>query len=669
MEALLHAVWRLGVPTAATEAAAPAAPTAGVSETGLLAWLVEAGLPASPLALTLVAAAAAVLGMLLYTPLVIRLAHARDWLAHPKSDRWHREPVALMGGIAMYAACVTTVVALGAWTGFAWPVWTGVSLLFAVGLADDLLDVKPAVKLLAQILGTVLLLYAGLAFWPGGPTWASVPLTFLWVIGVTNALNLIDGMDGLAAGLTAVAAAFLGVIALEIGQPHTALAAATLAGAAGGFLVFNFRPARIFMGDGGSMFLGYTLAALSLSVQAGGGSFAAALVPVVVLAVPIFDTTFVTVTRILSGRPVTQGGNDHTMHRLVLLGLSEQRTVLLLYGVGAAFGTLALAVYWSSAQLFFALALLALVACVVFGLYLGSAQLYHVPPGAQARTARTASSQRAGALMQALAGGLYWKSIAGMVADLLLVGAAFVAAYHLRFEGLPPAHEEAFMMRVIPVVAGLKLVVFYALGLYHGIWRHAGTPEMVRLVGASTLASLLMAGVVGFFFATPLSLSVLVLDWMTTTLAVGAVRFGFRGLRQYIASHRHDGQHVLIYGVGHGSQLALRHLRQSPDLGRTPVGFLTTDARQRGLTLQGLTVLGTPDDLARLREAHEVTEVVIPTSETTPDEQAALCRACHAAGLACHHFKLSLHPAEALPPASGDGGASSSSRPRALPTT
>jgi UDP-GlcNAc:undecaprenyl-phosphate GlcNAc-1-phosphate transferase len=642
----------------------PAAPAAR-----LWAWSAEAGLPAPSLVAALVAAGVAVLGMLLYTPLVIRLARARGWLAHPKSDRWHREPVALMGGIAMYAACVTATVALGAWTGFAWPVWTGVSLLFAVGLADDLLDVQPAVKLLAQILGTVLLLYAGLAFWPGGPTWASVPLTFLWVIGVTNALNLIDGMDGLAAGLTAVAAAFLGVIALEIGQPHTALAAGTLAGAAGGFLVFNFRPARIFMGDGGSMFLGYTLAALSLSVQAGGGSFAAALVPVVVLAVPIFDTTFVTVTRILSGRPVTQGGNDHTMHRLVLLGLSERHTVLLLYGVGAVFGMLALAVYWSSAQLFFALALLALVACVVFGLYLGSAQLYRVPSEAQARAARMASSQRAGALMQALTGSPYWKPVAGMVADLLLVGAAFVAAYHLRFEGLPPASEEAFMMRVLPVVVSLKLVVFYASGLYHGIWRHAGTPEVVRLVGACTLASLLTAAVVGVFFATPLSLSVLVLDWMTTTLAVGAMRFGFRGLRQYIASHRRDGQRVLIYGTGHASQLALRHLRQSVELGRTPVGFLTPDARQRGLALQGLTVLGTPDDLERLRASHQVTELIIPMSEATPDEQADLCRVCHAAGLACHHFRLSLHPADS-PSASfsGDGGGSPSSHPRALPT-
>jgi UDP-GlcNAc:undecaprenyl-phosphate GlcNAc-1-phosphate transferase len=560
-----------------------------------------------------------------------------------------------MGGIAIYAAAVVAVAVTGLWTAFTWPVWVGISLLFAIGLADDLLEVKPLIKLLAQVVGTGLLLYGGLAFWPGGPIWASVPLTFLWVIGITNALNLIDGMDGLAAGVTAIAALVLAVIAVEVGQPLTAAVATVLAGAAGGFLFFNFRPARIFMGDGGSMFLGYTLATVAMSVQQGGGTLAAILVPTVVLAVPIFDTTFVTVTRLLEGRPVTQGGNDHTMHRLVLLGLSERHTVLLLYGVSMVFGGMAMAVYWSSAQLFFALLLLGLVAAVVFGLYLGSTQLYHVPPSTQAATSSLAVSQRFGAVMQVLAGGVYWKSAAGMVADLLLVVAAFIAAHHLRFDGLPPATVEALMMQVLPVVVVVKVATFYGFGLYRGIWRHAGTPEIVSLVGASASASVLTWVVVSLAFAGELSVSVAVLDWMITTLAAGAVRFGFRGLRQYVASHRRTGRRVLIYGTGAESLLALRHLRQSPGLERTPVGFLARDGAQRGLLLQGLAVLGTVSDLPALCRELDLDEVIIPTAEVDAAQQEAICRHCYGAGVACHHFSLSLQPAP-LPSASGDSG-------------
>ena len=598
--------------------------------------------------------------MLLLTPIVIRVAHGAGWLAHPKADRWHSRPVALMGGIAIFAATGLATVAAGGLEAYPWPVWLAGALVFGAGVADDLYDIRPEAKLVIQILATVLLLYAGLAFWRGGPFWVSVPLTFLWVIGITNSLNLLDGMDGLAAGIAAIAASVLGLIAWMLGIGEIATAAAAIAGASAGFLVFNFKPARIFMGDCGSMFLGFVLATVAMTVQGQGGPFAATLVPIVVLAVPIFDTTFVTVTRILNGTPVTQGGTDHTMHRLVLLGLSERRTVLTLYVVSAVFGLLTLAVYQSTAQLFYALVLLALVASVAFGLYLASAR-----DTESSRDKPLVPSQRFGAVMQALFGGVAWKSLLGTVADLLLVGATFIAAHHLRFGATPPADAYDVMMTALPAVIGLKIGVFYLAGLYHGIWRHAGTPELVRLVGASTVASLLTyAGLAVTFGFADIAPAVIFIDWMLATGAVATVRLGFRGLRQYFAAQRSAEQSALIYGTGPNALLALRHLRQAPEMGRTVVGFLAESDARNGLRVQGLTVLGTLDRLHELCETYDVDEVIIATGDVPRSRRHEVRDRCIENGVVCRYFSLSLSPAppfdaEGAHPASGDGAAPS----------
>lgn len=590
----------------------------------------------------------AIVFMLVLTPLVIRLAHRMGWLAYPKDDRWHDKPIALMGGIAMYGAAALAIGIGGAWMAFPWPVWLGATLLFLAGVFDDLLTLRPETKLVAQILGTVLLLYAGYAFWRGGPVWVSVPLTFIWVIGITNALNLIDGMDGLAAGISAIAALVLAVIAWLLNLPFVSAAAAAVGGAGIGFLFFNFKPARIFMGDGGSMFLGYMLAATALSVQGQGGPVSATLVPVVVLAVPIFDTTFVTITRILNGRPVTQGGTDHTMHRMVLLGLSERHTVLALYGVSAAFGSLALIVHWSGLQLFYALMLLAIVSSVVFALHLAS---YPAAGDPVMRAPESFTrSQRFGAFMQAITGGAYWKTIAGIMADLLLTIAAFIVAHYLRFEGALTLSHENIMIKALPGVVGIKVFIFYAFGLYHGIWRHAGTPELVRIMNASSVASAASSiGLISVFGWTELSVAVLVLDWMICTVSIAGSRFGFRGLRQYFAAQRRTGRRVLLYGAGPNGLLALRHLRQDWELGRTVVGLIDDDRTKSGLRVQGLSILGTADDLPTLADQYHIDEVIVPTGDMSDQQISAIYDRCTEAGIVCRHFTLSLRPASPRP--------------------
>ena len=596
--------------------------------------------------------AAALLVALVLTPAVLRLSRRRGWIARPSRDRWHDSPVALMGGVSIFAAVVVAVWAAGAWTVFAGPVWLGAGLIFAVGLADDRWDVPPEAKLVVQILATALLLYAGEAFWRGGPFWASIPLTFLWVIGVTNAVNLIDGLDGLAASVAAVAALALAGIASMIGQVDLAVVAAALAGGSLGFLVYNAKPARIFMGDCGSLLLGYGLAAVSLGVQSTGEPIIGTLVPVVVLAVPIFDTTFVTVTRILGGRRVTKGGNDHTHHRLVRLGLSEQGAVVGLTGMSAVFALAALGLFWTTAPLFLAVVLLGVVACVVFGLYLVGSRTYE-PRDGEAR----AFTEHVGAVMRALAGGVYWKSVGAVVSDLLVVVAAFVVAVHLRYGGAPPAAQVDLMVEALPAIVVLKVGIFHAFGLYHGVWRHAGTPEVVRLLKASTLASgIVLGGLIGVYGAGAVSLSAAILDWMIATAAVGGTRFGFRGLRQYFAARREDGAQVLVYGSTDQSLLVVRHLRRRSD--RSVVGLIDDEAGRHGLRVQGVTVLGGTDLLPRLAATHDVEEVIVPLEGTGSDERQRIADLCAAAGLGCRHFAYRLEPAGddgGRPVLTGDG--------------
>ena len=586
----------------------------------------------------------AMVGVLVSTPLVSRLAHARDWVAYPRADRWHGRPTALMGGIAIYVAATVGVLAVVP-VGQVWPIWTGATLLFVIGAVDDRAQIQPAAKLAAQVVATGLLLYAGYTFGVHWPLWLSLPLTLLWVIGITNAVNLLDNMDGLSAGIAGIAALVMAVFAGLTGSSTTVALGGAVGGAALGFLAFNFKPARIFMGDCGSLFLGFTIAALALIVQQQAdvaGQLAVGLVPLSVLAVPILDTTLVTFMRKLAGRPVSQGGSDHSSHRLVFLGLSEKHAVLTLYGLSLCSGALALVVLFVDVKLFYALSVFVGAALGVFGVHLARANVY-ADAGASGDGRPSTPVRPLKALHNVF--GHHWKAAAGILTDVMLVGAALVVAHYLRFEGGLGAAHEARMLEVLPLIVAVKVLVFYGMGLYRGIWRHAGTPELVRTVGATVLAGAATFGVYAVLYEPAVvSVAVLVIDWMIVTIAVVGVRFGFRGLRQYLAASRTQGRRVLLYGAGDAGVLTLRELRRNPDLGRTPVGFVDDDSLKQGQTVQGLPVLGTGSDLVRICRQQNVDEVVVTTATMPESRRRAVYQTCQEADIPCTAFDVTVEP-------------------------
>src|SRR6185503_14512299 len=247
---------------------------------------------------TLLAVAASFCLALILTPLVRALARRFGFVAKPKTDRWHKKPTAMFGGIAIWLASVISyVIFIRPTTSPDWTHFPG-SFLVLVGLVDDLVHTKPYQKLIGQVMGSAFIVYYGLSLpWTGYPVLNSV-LTIFWLIGITNAVNLLDNMDGLASGIAVIASGFLALSFLGSGHLMEALLLATFAGALLGFLVYNSSPASIFMGDCGSMFIGFFLASAALVNLSGGRSrslLPVLAVPILVLFIPIFDTTFVTI--------------------------------------------------------------------------------------------------------------------------------------------------------------------------------------------------------------------------------------------------------------------------------------------------------------------------------------------------------------------------------------
>jgi UDP-GlcNAc:undecaprenyl-phosphate GlcNAc-1-phosphate transferase len=336
--------------------------------------------------------ALAAVGAALLTPLVIRLAWRLGAVARPRSDRWHQRSTALLGGIALYAASVAASaltlphVARSApegpvsWLGL----WAGATLVFILGLVDDRRGLGPSVKLPVQAIAGMLLVVSGVHVPCVASPWLAATLTLLWVVGITNAVNLLDNMDGVVAGVVAIAALALAV--LDQGQGEVAVLALCLAGACCGFLRYNFHPARIFMGDCGSLYLGFCISALSLmaGMRHEGNVTASLVVPAAVLVLPIFDTTLVIVSRRRHGRPVMQGGRDHTSHRLAALGLPERSVALLLYAGGAIQGAVALAALRLPPLAMVFVGLIGLAILARLGVLLGKVAVYAPPPAATA---------------------------------------------------------------------------------------------------------------------------------------------------------------------------------------------------------------------------------------------------------------------------------------------
>ncbi|MDD2485530.1 MAG: MraY family glycosyltransferase [bacterium] len=299
--------------------------------------------------------AAALIASLALTPLIRFMAVRFGIVDRPQSRKVHKEPVPLWGGLAIYAALVVAVTGISILSAMTMTmlikgIIVGGAFIVAVGMVDDAVGMPARLKLAFQIVGALILIGFGIRInllsnpFGGGYVYLGywgILITIFWVVAVTNAINLIDGLDGLASGLSCIASIAFFMLSLKFGHLSISIISMALAGACLGFLRYNFNPASIFMGDTGSMLLGYVLAAISVAGAFKGAAAIMLTLPVIVLGLPIFDVSFAILRRLLKGNPIFQADKGHLHHRLLNRGLSQRRAVMVLYIIGIVCSLLA----------------------------------------------------------------------------------------------------------------------------------------------------------------------------------------------------------------------------------------------------------------------------------------------------------------------------------------
>jgi UDP-GlcNAc:undecaprenyl-phosphate/decaprenyl-phosphate GlcNAc-1-phosphate transferase len=581
------------------------------------------------------------------TPAVRWLARRRGLVAQPKADRWHRKPTAMFGGVAIFltvAVCYLLFLRAMPHQPYGWVVMAASTFLFLIGLVDDLLHIKPYQKLVGQVMGTALVIDYGLSLpWTYTPA-INVAITFVWLIGITNALNLLDNMDGLAAGIAAIASAFLALSFLATGQVGAALMLGIFTAALLGFLVYNSNPASIFMGDCGSMFIGFFLASMALMSVSGtrGRTFLIVVaVPVLILFIPIFDTTFVTVLRKLSGRAASQGGRDHTSHRLVALGLTERRAVWMLYGFAALSGFLALMVNKVRLDVSFVAIFAFTIVLTLVGVYLAGVKVYDEAEVAAARERP---------LVSFLVDLSYKRRVFEVLLDVALVVLAYYCAYTLLYGPISQSETAWHLFwRTVPVLVFVKMFGFLASGVYRGLWRYISIENVIGYGKAVVLSSLvsILALVFAFRFEG-LSRRVFALDAMLMFLLLTGSRAAFRMFRRLLPNGGAgaDSRRILIYGAGDAGELLLREVLNNRELQLTPVGFVDDDPLKKGKVIHGYRVYGGNGSLPRICQEQHVAEVVISSARLSDERLREIRRVCNDAQVTLRRLRIQIEELE-----------------------
>ena len=577
---------------------------------------------------------------LVCVPVARYLATRFGYVARPREDRWHRRPVALFGGVGIAASLFICAVVFHVLRDV--PVLVvAAAIMFAAGFVDDVVTLKPSTKLVVQIaLASALLFYDYRLNW-SHTIWDTL-LTLIWIVGLTNAFNLLDNMDGLCAGIAIIVGGALLIDLFPGGAPHAIAEArylAILLGATCGFLVYNIHPASIFMGDSGSLLLGFSLAAVTLTQrQAPGRSDVLSIVaaPVLVLLIPIFDTTLVTLSRWFSGRKASQGGRDHSSHRLVAIGLSERRAVALLWSLAAVGGALGVAFDYFSHAWSALLAIAFLFGMVLFAAYLAGIRVYD----------DNDERVKQGAFTPIVVEFMYKRRVAEVLLDFTLVAFCYYAAYRLRFED-----NDAFMAnfdsfsRSLPVVLGAQMVAFFGVGVYRGVWRHFGMMDSLTVAKGVFLGTIIAQVTILYLYRfSAYSRTVFAIYGILILIAVVLTRASFRLVGEFAQRQRQSGQRVAIYGAGDGGALVIRELLSRDSKDARILGFIDDDPRKAGSRVMGYPVLGGYSALAVLVKAASVDSIVISARHVPGERLNNLEVLCSECNVSLSRLRVGLDP-------------------------
>jgi len=564
----------------------------------------------------------------------VRMAMLRMGLVvPPRPDRWHRTPTPTYGGVGILAAVAIVIASFAPASVPALLSFAAVgAALFAAGWYDDLVPMSALEKMVSSLAVAAFFVFTLTGVmaspWQAGLTVAAI----VWFGFIDNAVNLLDNMDGLAAGVTGIAAVALSVtFHQELGEAAALLIA--LGGALAGFLVWNWHPAKIFMGNCGSLAIGGLLAAASTLAVARAGTASAAAAAALILVVPIMDTTFVVLLRRLAGRSTTRGNIDHTSHRLVSAGFSERKAVALLYllGIGGAACGYFIRINPTTG---IPVAAGFVVAVLMFLLYLARVPAY--------------AGQDFQALQNApfapLLSDLTFRWHAGEVLlDLVLIATCYYGAYRVRFAGDELISFLPSFAASLPAILGVQLAALYLSGLYSRMWSTFGLHDLstvLRGVGGGVILSILAATYVYKF--ERFSRSVFIFDAVLLTLAIVGTRLSFRILGRVAARSSPHRRRIVIYGAGTLGQLLARELQANPSWNLVPVAFVDDERQKHKRRIVGVPVRGSLKDLERIIDSLSVEEVLLSSPTINGSVETRVRQVCGARDIPVRRLHLDI---------------------------
>ena len=596
----------------------------------------------SPLFVYALTFVASFLLSLFLTPLIRHLAVKKNFVAKARDDRWHRRPTALLGGVSIFFSLMVvwqlTSFVFGFYSSIKplLPLALGGMAIFLLGLVDDLLEINPQHKLVGQvIIASVLVIFGFQINWFESMT-ANLVISIFWIVGITNAFNLLDNMDGLSAGIAIIAGLFL--LLSQISSEIQSIFSATLflsafLGSLVGFLIYNFHPASIFMGDSGSLFIGFLLAGLAtrasglmVGTQSHHLVFVLAI-PILILFIPIVDTTFVSLMRKLSGRSISVGGQDHSSHRMVAIGFSERTAVLILYSFAAVSGLLAMVITRLSLGVSLVLVIIYLLFIIFFWINLARVKVYSEES--------IATEVNRGKLTPLIIELTYKRRLFEVLLDLVLIPLAYWSAYLIRFEGSAYGVNFPVFLRSLPIVVACQLFSFFLLGVYRGIWQYVGMRDVIIYGKAITVGTILSVLVnLGIYRFMGFSRTLFIVYWMILMALVTTSRFSYRLIDEAAPKNSmKGGRRALIYGAGAGGQLVMQEIERNKNLGLALVGFIDDDIRKQNRKFIGYPVFGGKNRLSEIVNTNHISEVIISFRNMNKVSRDSLKEECSSLGV------------------------------------
>jgi len=603
---------------------------------------------------------------LLLTPLVRSLSRRAGVLDLPGERKIKDQPISRLGGLAIFISFYLLLLVASQISFFYFPQsflkeikfwWLLVAsaIVLGLGAVDDFRRMPVSVKFLFQIIAGLLVALTiykieaiTLPFGTIKLGIFSIPATVLWVVAITNAINLLDGLDGLAAGTAFIVCAAMFGISLLGQNIGIAIFSVVLAGSILGFLKYNFHPASIFLGDSGAYFLGFILSILSLQGSLKGTMTIAILIPIIALGLPIIDTLLAMFRRLLNslhilevdseknvvkffyfdGWSMFKADRGHIHHRLLQIGFTQKKAVMILYGVSLILGGIALSsVYFKNINYALLLTVIA-VATYVGVRRLGYSEIQILSNGALLPLFDTPVVNR---------------RILRVFVDMAIVSFSYYVAFLLRFEGnFAPVKD--YYLSTLPLVLATKIIIFHFSGLYRGAWRYTNISDLMRVVRAVVLgcaASALLLWVIPGYGIS--SRAALIIDFNLLLFFVVGARSSFRILEHLHATQNGlRGRKVLIYGVGKTGVHALKEFIENPLLDLRPVGFIDDDLHYQGKQVTGYPVLGSLESLDQILRKNSISEVILTISDLSKEKLEKLSQICSYHKIALRRFQTRL---------------------------